>query len=59
MIPETALNQVPIKCERCPQMIVSFAQWFSESCGGEPPSDYGHQLTWPKIMLLTFRTERP
>ena len=66
MMPETALNPAPIQCERCLRTIVSFEQWFSESCGGESSAhplgrtrqadDYGHHLTWPKIMLLTFRT---
>ena len=61
---ETPLNQVAIKCHRCQETIASFDQWFQQPCNPtavSPPGREGvyggHDLQWPEIMLLQFRTK--
>ena len=57
---ETPLNQVAIKCHRCQETIASFDQWFQQPCNPTDGTDAaygGHDLHWPEIMLLQFRTK--
>ena len=55
MIPETPLNQGPIRCHGCNKALETFDQWYLEPCNGDLAT--GHTMDWPEIMLLKFKTE--
>ena len=54
MMPETPLNQGPIRCAACAQVVTDWYDWFTGDC---PASPKGHDLTWPLRMLLKFKME--
>ena len=56
MMPETPLNQDPIRCAACDQVVADWDDWFTGDC---PATDNrkGHLLDWPRIMLLKFKME--
>ena len=54
MMPETPLNQDPVRCAACDQVVTDWDDWFTGDC---PASPKGHDLTWPLRMLLKFKME--
>ena len=44
-------------CETCGRPVDTFAEWFTESCPQEIPPNYGHKLSWVKIMALQLRPQ--
>lgn len=57
MTPETPLNQDPIRCAACDQVVKDLEDWWSGDCPASPKGVKGHDLTRPQWMLLEFSTE--